>query len=60
MLTTAQVADRFGVSKRTVQSWINRGLLPAVRMGRDWFVTDTDVDKFTMPLNGRPVKTDKE
>jgi excisionase family DNA binding protein len=31
-LTVAHVADELGVSTRTVQRWIDRGELPAVRL----------------------------
>ena len=33
MLSTQEIADRMGVCKRTVLRWIERGLLPAYRIG---------------------------
>lgn len=34
-MTTAQVADAFGVTRRTVQKWADDGLLPCTRtLGR--------------------------
>lgn len=32
-LTARDVADRFSVSERAIYSWVDRGLLPAVRVG---------------------------
>lgn len=32
-LTVKAVADRFAISARTVERWIERGELPAVRLG---------------------------
>lgn len=38
-LTTAQTAQRFGVSRKTVLSWIRKGLIPtAKKFGRDWMI----------------------
>jgi excisionase family DNA binding protein len=34
LLTPQDVADMFGVSKRTVQLWIKRGELPVIKIGR--------------------------
>ncbi len=40
-ITTAQAADNWGVSRKTVLAWISRGKLPqAVKMGRDWFIPE--------------------
>jgi excisionase family DNA binding protein len=33
LLTTRQVADRFGLSPETVLRWVRRGQLPAFRLG---------------------------
>jgi excisionase family DNA binding protein len=34
LLTPQDVADLFGVSKRTVQLWIKKGELPVIKIGR--------------------------
>lgn len=38
MITTADAAQRLGVSDRRVRQLIRSGLLPAVRLGRDWLI----------------------
>jgi excisionase family DNA binding protein len=53
MITTEQAADKWGVARRTVRSWIERGKLPtAQKMGRDW-VIPADTPK---PADRRYVK----
>lgn len=36
LLTPADVAERLGVSTRTVNRWATEGRLPAVKYGRGW------------------------
>jgi len=43
MLTTADVAVKLGISRRQVQTLIERGQLPAVKIARDWFIKPADV-----------------
>jgi excisionase family DNA binding protein len=38
LYTTDQVAQLFQTSRRTVQDWIHRGQLEAIRIGREWRV----------------------
>jgi excisionase family DNA binding protein len=42
-LTTSQVAEHERVSAVTVRRWIRRGLLPAVRVGRDYPIWGADL-----------------
>jgi DNA-binding transcriptional MerR regulator len=48
VLTTKQVADRFGVAPKTVHRWVERGLLPeagkldGLRGARLFFRSDVD------------------
>lgn len=47
MLRTADIARRLSVSIRTVQRWIERGVIPAVRLeeGGMWLVAEDDFEK---------------
>lgn len=43
-LTTQQAADKYGVTRRAIQKWIDHGKLPAVKFGRDYMIP-ADVEK---------------
>lgn len=43
-LTTAQVAERLGLSRRQVQTLIKGGALPATKFGRDHQIRPEDVE----------------
>lgn len=65
-LTVKFVAEKYGVSKRVVQSWCSRGLLPnakKVPSGMDfdvWEIPESDLDGFVPPEGrGRPRKNPK-
>lgn len=49
-LTTGEVARRYFVSTNAVQSWISRGLLPAVRRA-NWLVPEQALADFVPPYN---------
>ncbi len=54
LLSTADVATRYDVAERTVQSWIAGGLLPARRIGGVYVVFGQDLAGFAPPKQGRP------
>jgi excisionase family DNA binding protein len=43
LLTTAQAAERLGVSPRRVVALITAGRLPAAKFGRDWVIREADL-----------------
>jgi len=47
-LTTGQVAAKFYVEHATVNNWIHKGYLPAVRRG-NWLIRDSDLVGFVPP-----------
>jgi acetyl-CoA/propionyl-CoA carboxylase biotin carboxyl carrier protein len=51
-LSPSEVARRLGTSTRTVQRWIERGELPARRVGGRWRVASDAFDAFK-PVGGR-------
>ena len=44
--TCAEVAERYGVQIITVWGWIRNGKLGAIRLGRDYRVSENDLKKF--------------
>lgn len=43
MLTTKDAAARLGVTPRRVSALIAAGRLPAMKMGRDWLIAESDL-----------------
>lgn len=52
-LTTREAGDRIGVQHETVNNWIHRGLLPAVRRG-NWLIREADLVGFVAPIDRVP------
>lgn len=56
LVTVAEVAAARGWAPKTVQNWVNAGLLPAVVIGAGrsarFLLRQTDVDAFTPPPRG--------
>jgi excisionase family DNA binding protein len=60
-MTTREAATKLGVSVRRIQAMIKQGLIVARKMGRDWFIEASAVEKLgsmTRPA-GRPRKRPK-
>lgn len=53
-LTTTEAAERLGVTREHVTVLIRRGLLPAVRFGRDWQIDPDDLAALPERKLGRP------
>ncbi len=45
-LTTGEVAKRVGVSRQTVVNWVNKGLLPGVRLGGRTLIEPASLQRF--------------
>ena len=56
LLSTAQVADRLGVTRRDVQALIKKGKIPAQQVGRAYVVEEADLATYTRDPRGRPAK----
>lgn len=46
MYTCDQVAERYGVKRQTVHSWIRKKMLPAIDLGREYRITEGDLAAF--------------
>ena len=58
MITTAEAAERLGVTVRRVQALIAAGKLPAQKFGRDYMIDEKDLKLVADRKVGRP-KTNK-
>jgi len=56
LLTVPDVARQFAVDDRTVRGWVERGLLKAHWIGRQWLIDAQDAAAFMMPRRGAPKK----
>ena len=46
MLTLAEAAERLGLHPDVLRRQIHRGKLKAKKMGRDWFVSEREVERY--------------
>ena len=45
-LRVQDIVDQLGVSEETVRIWIRTKRLPAIRIGRDYFIDPADFQEF--------------
>lgn len=45
-LSVAQTAAYLGLSPKTVYSWVEKGAMPAYKVGRVWRFDKTELDQF--------------
>lgn len=53
-MTLAQLAQRLGITAATLRQQIARGVLHAVKEGRDWFVSVDEAERYEREHAGRP------
>jgi len=46
LLTTQEVADYLGLTRRTIYTYIESKTLPAVKIGKEWRVKKTELEAF--------------
>lgn len=46
MYTCADIAQRYGVKVITVWDWIRKGKMPAIKIGRDYRISEEDIKLF--------------
>lgn len=46
LLTTQEVADHLGLTRRTIYTYIESKTLPAVKIGKEWRVKKSDLEAF--------------
>lgn len=54
--TTIEAATLLGIDPRSVRAFINRGLIAATKHGRDWLITQDEIDRYNRERRhvGRP------
>ena len=52
MWGTREAAERLGVSQSQVRMLCRQGVIPAMRIGRDWLVTDLKYRRRRKPKKG--------
>ena len=57
LLTTRDAAERLGVTQTRVQQLILDGRLPDEKMGRDYFIRESDLKLVANRKPGRPPKS---
>ena len=55
-INSKQAANALGITSRRVLALIQSGRLPAVKIGRDWVISDRDLKKVMVRIPGRPPK----
>jgi excisionase family DNA binding protein len=57
LLSTQQAADKKGVTVRRIRALIEDGKLKAEKVGRDWVIEESELEKIqTYGKSGRPKK----
>ena len=46
LLTPEQVAERLQISIVTVKKWLTDGKLPGYKVGRQWRISEAELEKF--------------
>ena len=59
LITTNEAAERLGVTPVRVRALITAGRLPAQKMGRDYFIEESDLRLVENRTPGRPSKAEK-
>lgn len=55
-LTTKEAAEKLGVTVGRVQQFVAEGRLPSIKVGRDRFILESDLDLVSERKTGRPPK----
>jgi excisionase family DNA binding protein len=53
-MTTAEAAESLGIAPTTVRRQIEQGRIAARKVGRDWWVTPREVERYRAESLGRP------
>ena len=46
MYSLADVSQELGLTERTVRGWFMQGKLRGVKLGKEWFISETNLRKF--------------
>lgn len=54
LVPLAEAAERLGVTAHTLRQQASAGRLRAVKRGRDWYVTEAEIERYAREQRGRP------
>ncbi len=54
LLTPSDVAKRLQMNERTVTQWLRKGRLRGFKIGKEWRVSDVDLDAFIEASANKP------
>lgn len=46
MYTTKQLAEKLGLKQKTVQKYCQLGYIKAIKIGRDWLITEEQLQEY--------------
>jgi len=55
LLTPSDVAKRLQMNERTVTQWLRNGYLRGFKIGKEWRVSDLDLDDFLEASANKPI-----
>lgn len=55
-----QIAQHLGISKETIYRWLEKGKIPAHRIGKLWKFKPTEVDGWVMSGSAKDIKKYQE
>jgi excisionase family DNA binding protein len=58
ILKVEELAKFFGVSRKTVWEWCKQGKLPAFKIGKEWKIRQSDLQKIINQKIVQPKETD--
>ena len=59
-LSVEEIADHLGISKETVYRWLEKGAIPAHRIGKLWKFRPSEVDQWVLSGNASELGADKK
>lgn len=54
MLTTTEFAALLGIKRRTVAKQCRLGVIKATKRGRDWMISESEIEPYRLNHLGRP------
>ncbi len=59
-LSVEEIAGHLGISKETVYRWLDKGTIPAHRIGKLWKFRPSEVDQWVLSGNASELGSDKK
>ena len=46
LFTPEEVAEMLSVNESTVRSWIRKGIMPGIKIGKFWRIAESELEKY--------------